>query len=328
MPANLTPDYFEAEKAFKAAKEIPAKIEALQWMLRVIPKHKGTDRLQGDLKRKLAKLKSQGEGSKAGSRKGYEYHIDHEGAGQVIVLGLPNTGKSELLASLTRATPEVTDYPFATRKPLAGMMPFEDIQIQLIDTPPIDDEFMEPWLPPMVRNADAALLMIDCTGELLAGVDIVIDRLRAAKVHLRGGRPSETIDQGHIEKRVIVAANKIDATGATDNLEAFIELYGDAFDVIPVSLREGRNIDRLKQGLFDILEIIRVYTKAPGKKPDLASPFICRRGDRVLDLAGKIHKDIRRTFKSARIWSGGKYDGQLVQRDHVLADGDIIEVQA
>ena len=156
MPANLTPDYFEAEKAFKAAKEIPAKIEALQWMLRVIPKHKGTDRLQGDLKRKLAKLKSQGEGSKAGSRKGYEYHIDHEGAGQVIVLGLPNTGKSELLASLTRATPEVTDYPFATRKPLAGMMPFEDIQIQLIDTPPIDDEFMEPWLPPMVRNADAA----------------------------------------------------------------------------------------------------------------------------------------------------------------------------
>ena len=328
MPANLTPDYFEAEKAFKAAKEVTEKIEALQWMLRVIPKHKGTDRLQGDLKRKLAKLKSQSQESKAGARKGYEYHIDHEGAGQIVVLGLPNTGKSELLASLTHATPEVADYPYTTRKPLAGMMPFENIQIQLIDTPPIDAEFMEPWLPPMVRYANAALLMIDCTGELLAGVDTVIDRLRTAKVHLRGSRPAKALEHGHMDKRVIVAANKIDAPGAADNLEAFVELYGDSFDIIPVSLREGMNIDLLKRSLFELLEIIRVYTKTPGKKPDLASPFICRRGDTVIDLAGMIHKDIRRTFKSARIWSGGKYDGQLVQRDHVLTDGDIIEVQA
>ena len=196
------------------------------------------------------------------------------------------------------------------------------------DTPPIDTEFMEPWLPPMVRYANAALLMIDCTGELLAGVDIVIDRLRSTKVHLRGSGPAKALEHGHVDKRVIVAANKIDAPGATDNLEAFVELYGDSFDVIPISLREGVNIDLLKRGLFDTLEIIRVYTKSPGKKPDLASPFICRRGDTVIDLAGMIHKDIRRTFKSAQIWSEGKYDGQLVQRDHVLADEDIIEVHA
>ena len=137
MPANLPPQYFAAEKRFRAAKTIPEKIEALEAMLAIMPKHKGTDKLRADLRGRMAKLSAEAERARATSRKGTSHYIRKEGAGQAVLVGLPNVGKSQLVAALTEATPEIGEYPFTTRSAIIGMMPFENVQIQLIDLPPL-----------------------------------------------------------------------------------------------------------------------------------------------------------------------------------------------
>ena len=159
MPANLTPDYHRAEERFRHARTVEEKIDALEEMLRVVPKHKGTDGLQGDLKARLAKLKKQ-PASKAGKAT-HSHLIPREGAGQVALVGPPNTGKSSLVAALTKAKPEIAPYPFTTREPHAGMMDWEDVRVQLIDTPPITADYLESYLSSTVQVADAALLMVD-----------------------------------------------------------------------------------------------------------------------------------------------------------------------
>ena len=136
MPANLTPEYLAAEEEFKSAQSHEEKIAALERMLSTVPKHKGTEKLQADIKRRLSRERKEGH-KKGGARTVPFWLVKKEGAGQVALIGPPNAGKSSLLAALTNARPEVADYPFTTHAPTPGMMAYENIQVQLIDLPPV-----------------------------------------------------------------------------------------------------------------------------------------------------------------------------------------------
>src|SRR5262249_23744379 len=182
MPANLTPQYMSAEQRFKQASTHEEKIACLEEMLRVIPKHKGTDKLQADLKRRLSKLRQEAQKA-AATRRGYSLSVEAEGAGQIVLVGPPNAGKSALLRALSKATPEVADYPFTTRRPMPGMMPFENVQLQLVDMPPIAREYMEPWMSQIVRNANALLLVVDlCDPAVLDAVEFILAVLEEWKI--------------------------------------------------------------------------------------------------------------------------------------------------
>lgn len=325
MPANLPPQYLEAEKRYRVAKTIPERVRALEEMLAIIPKHKGTEKLQGDLKRRISKLKAETQ-KKGPGRRIYGLHVEKEGAGQVVLVGPPNTGKSTLLDRLTNALPEVADYPFTTRKPLPGMMEFENIKIQLVDLPAISPEYTEPWVLNIIRNADLVLLIIDLSGEdPLEQIETVKGELEKVKVHL----VDETGGQGGggwVSKNTLIIGNKSDDTRASDNLEILRELYGERYPIIDISALKRINLEELKRRVYEYLHILRVYTKPPGKEPSFNEPVVLRKGATVLDLAASIHKDFAQKLKFAKIWGTGKYEGQKVQRDHIIQDGDVIEL--
>jgi hypothetical protein len=331
MPANLTPDYLAAERAFKEAATLPEKIAALEHMLAVIPKHKGTDRLQGDLKRKLAKLKEEKEHARHGgpARGAPVYHVEKEGAGQVALAGAPNTGKSSLVRALTHAMPEVGDYPFTTRIAMPGMMKFEDVQIQLVDLPPLDPQYGETWVPQAIRSADAVLIVVDLGAvELLDEIETSIAMLEKAKISIQ---PAGDLPYGFVAKCALVVANKVDMPKAREDFTAFTEMYAGRFPALAVSATSGEGLDALRRAVFDLLGIIRVYTKEPGKKPELTSPYVMKIGSTVTDLAARVHKEILAHLKHARIWSQqpgvhAHVDGQMVNREHRLEDRDIVEL--
>ncbi len=323
MPANLTPEYLDAEKRFKSAKTTEEKIETLAEMLAKIPRHKGTEKLQADLKRRLSKLRTTQE-KKPTSRVGLIHRVEREGAGQVALVGPPNSGKSLLLRRLTHATPEVADYPFTTRVPLPGMMAFEDVQIQLIDLPPTHPDFPESWIYQIIRNADAALLVADLSDpDLLEDLETTLGELGKAKVQLGAG-PLPNVP-GWLAKPTLLVANQRDASGAEENLEVLRELYG-RFRILPASAETGEGLEDLRRSVFELLGLIRVYTKAPGKKPDLTAPYVLKRGSRLIDLAAQVHQDFLSQLKYARVWGHGKFEGQMVNRDYPLADKDVVEL--
>jgi hypothetical protein len=325
MPANLTPQYLDAEKRFRAAKTPQDKIAALEEMLSVIPKHKGTEHLQGDLKRRLAKLRVEAEQARR-RRGGFSIAVDREGAGQVVLAGPPNAGKSALVASLTNAQTEVGDYPFTTRRPIAGMMPFVNIQIQLVDLPAISDEYMEPWVPGLVRPADLVLLVADLASpSLLEDLGRVVAILGRSKVVLvPPGSPPPPVGWAH--RGTLLLGNKVDAPDAEAALEVLRAEYASRFPVHAVSAKTGQGLEQLRRMIYDGLGIVRVYSKPPGKEPSMQSPVILPKGSTIVEMAGAIHKDFARQLKFARVWGSTKFSGQRVQRDYVVQEGDIIEL--
>lgn len=320
MPANLTPQYYEAERRYREAKEPAEKIAALEEMLTVMPKHKGTDRLQGDLKRKIAKLKAEAQ-RKKGAKRTFGYKVDPEGAGQVVLVGAPNTGKSELLRRLTKATPEVADYPFTTRVPTPGMMAFENTAFQLVDLPPVSEGYVESWVWDIIRRADLVLVVVGLDADPLAQLERTVAALRQNKIGLL--EPGQA--QGWVDKPVLVVANKLDAPEAHETLELFGELAPPKFPVAAVSAHAGSGLAELGARIYEGLGIIRVYTKAPGKDPDLNSPFVLPAGATIEELAGRIHKDFLSRLKYARVWGSETFQGQMVQRDYRLHEGDVVE---
>jgi ribosome-interacting GTPase 1 len=324
MPANLTPEYMEAERRFKAAVTSEEKLAALEEMMATIPRHKGTEKMQADLKRRISKLRTE-QARKPVSRAGIIHRIDKEGAGQVALVGPPNGGKSMLVRQLTHAMPEVADYPFTTRVPLPGMMKFEDIQVQLVDLPPVHPDFPESWLYQIIRNADAALLVLDLSDpDLLEDLETSLGQLAQAKVHIGAGEaPNVT---GWLAKRSLLVANKLDAGGALDSLEVLKDLYGARFVILPISAETGQGLDELRRCAFNLLEVIRVYTNAPGKKLEMTAPYILKRGSRLVDLAAHVHHDFLSQLKYARVWGHGRFEGQMVNRDYLLADKDVVEL--
>jgi len=324
MPANLPPQYFEAEKLFREAKSPLEKIAALEEMLAIMPKHKGTDHLRAELRGRIAKLTQQA-AKKSGARRA-SMVIEKEGAAQVAVIGLPNAGKSQLIAAITNASPPVAEYPFTTHQALPGMMEFENIKIQLIDTPPLVPQAIEFWMPPLLRRADALLVMVDLSDAPLEQMAAITEQLKKMRVLIGEGDTEPDPEFTVWHKKVLVIGNKIDIDKAGRNYEALKDKYEGQFPVIAVSAGEGSGLEELKAKIYEVLDIIRVYTKAPGKKPDPTDPIILKRGSTLADAAAEVHKDFRAKLKYARIWGSGKHDGVMAKRDHVLQDGDIIEL--
>jgi small GTP-binding protein len=289
-------------------------------MLAIMPKHKGTDKLHGELRRKIAKFTEEAERKAAISRA--SFYIKREGAGQVALVGLPNSGKSQLLAAVTDATPEVADYPFTTQTPNVGMMKFENIQIQIVDTPPITARGSRIWLNNILRNADMLAIVVDLADEPASQVEAILKELEGIGVV----PPFVPIENavGKRQKKMLLVGNKEDLDGAKDNWISLTSRYPNLPSVF-VSAASGTNLGQFKKAVFDVLEIIRIYTKAPGRKPDLTEPVILKRGSTVKEAAEAIHKDFRAKMKYAVVWGSGKFDGQRVGQDHILQDGDIIE---
>ncbi len=327
MPTNLPPDYFEVEARFRSASTPEEKVACLEEMLTKIPKHKGTDKLRGDLRKKLSKLKSTAQARKTVSRQESAFHIDKEGAGQIAVIGHANVGKSMLVSTLTNAKPEVSEYPFTTWKPTPGMMRYENVQFQLIDTPPTNREFIEPELIELIRRADLVLIVVDIRTDPLSQLHSVTDLLQENRIIPEHLYQEEATAQVLSAKPVLVLANKNDDEGTDENVEIFKTLLEQDWPLLPVSAKTGRNLDRLKEIIFERLDIIRVYSKAPGKEPDYESPFILDRGCTVDEFSGKVHQDFYNRFKSARVWGSAEHDGIMVGRDYVLQDGDVVELR-
>jgi ribosome-interacting GTPase 1 len=218
------------------------------------------------LRKRVSKLKSAAETKKSIARHESAYHINKEGAGQVVIVGATNVGKSALVAALTHAAPQVAGFPHTTWKPSPGMMPVENIQIQLIDTPPLSREYVDPEMMDLIRRCDLILLMVDLQ---------------------------------------------------TDPLQQFENT---------VALLEENHIVPLAT-IVERLNIIRVYSKSPGKKPDRSSPFVLKIGSTIADFAVKVHQDFATKLKSAKVWGPSVFDGQMVQRNYVLHDGDVVELQ-
>jgi len=330
MPANLTPQYKEAEERFRRATGHDEKLAALREMLAILPKHKGTEKIQADLRRRLAKLEEEGErGRKGGARRFDPGHVEREGAGQWVMLGAPNAGKSALLRSLTHAHPEVAPYPFTTRLPLPGMMPFEDVQVQLVDTPAVSEHHVEPYLVNLLHGADGVLLVLDLTADDL---EPSLERSRALLERARvwpSGRPLPPDAPPLLVVRPVVAvANKRDLDPDGTFTELARAAAGEGLPFFPVSAEHGSGLEELRRALFEHLGVIRIYAKEPGKKPDLERPFVLPRGATVLHLARVVHKEIAERLRFARIWGSGRFDGQQVDHDHPLADRDVVELHA
>lgn len=326
MPANLTPQYYAAEEAYKKAATREEKLAALEEMLATIPKHKGTEKLQGEIKKRLSRLRKEGAGrkSKGGNRQDDPYLIESQGAGQVLLFGYPNAGKSALVQTLTNAKTEVAQYPFATTLPIPGMMVYEDAGVQLVDTPPFVPEGIIGNFVTAVRNCDLLLITIDLADDDCADhLHTMLEFLRQKRI-LRDEIPEGV--QAHTLETIVPAGTKADVAGSGERLELVRQLVPDCPEIIPVSVSNGYNLAQLRELIYRRLNVIRVYTKKPGKEPELNRPFILKRGSTVKDLAESIHKDIADNLRRARVWGSAKFDGQAVNHDYVLADGDIVEL--
>jgi ribosome-interacting GTPase 1 len=332
MPANLSPEYKKAEAEYRKATDPQDRLAALNEMHRTIPKHKGTEHLRADIKTRIKQLTEEVKtGKKTGARGGPPTVIKPEGAGQIALVGPPNSGKSALHAELTRSHANTAPYPFATQWPAPGMLPVEDITIQLVDLPSISSTHPIPWIGNALGPADGCLLVIDlcevgCVERVMEVPGLLVER----QVELTGSWDGdETNDIDIFTKRLptIIVVNKVDLLeDPREEIDAFRDLTGLDFEVLPVSVETGEGLDRLGPLLFERLGVVRVYTKTPGKPADMGRPFTLQRGQTVIDLAALVHKDLVRGFKYARIWGDDSFEGQQVGRDHVVTDGDVIEL--
>jgi ribosome-interacting GTPase 1 len=355
MPANLSPEYKKAESEFKQARDPRERLHCLREMLRTIPKHKGTEHLQADIKTRIKQLTEELSGpKKGGARAGPTHAIRPEGAAQVALIGPPNAGKSSLHARLTGSHAEVGPYPFTTKMPLPGMLAHEDIHFQLVDLPPVSADFMEPWFVNALRPADAALLVVDLSDpECVDHVAAIRDRLAERRVTLgerwataaKGDEPAPFGDGGDADPQAeedadapsdpfgvhlptLLVANKSDLDPDPEEVGVLEELLGVRFPAVSTSAETGAGLGEIGPLLFDGLGIVRVYTKIPGHPADTKRPFTVRRGDTVLDVARLVHKEIAESLKFARVWGSGQFDGQQVGADHPVVDKDVVELHA
>lgn len=389
MPANLPPEAQAKLAKYSEAKTIEEKIQALEEFLSAVPKHKGTENLRLWARRRLAELREELEAQKR-KRKGGggpRIFVERAGAGQIVMIGPPNSGKSSLLARLTNARVEVAPYPFTTQLPQPGMLPYEDIQFQLVDTPPVlldqPDASVNNRVLGLARNANAIMLVVglddpDPAGtlrrliELLEERGILITRTRGmvrvrkdrsttgirvvgsgrmigfteddlrrllsryriynAVVEIEGEVTLDDVEEAIFTTRVykpaVVILNKADLPGARERARQAARVVPGDVPVIVASAATGEGLGGLGRLLFDLLGIMRVYTKQPNKEPD-PDPLILEKGATVLDAARRIHKDLARRFRYAKVWGpSAKYPGQRVGGDHVLMDGDVVEIHS
>lgn len=334
MPANLTPQYKKAEDAYRRAQTAEERVACLDEMLRLIPKHKGTDHLQADLKTRLKETRAELQKEKSTGKAARSFRIPRQGAGQVILLGAPNAGKSRILEELTNAEPEVADYPFTTHEPLPGMMPWEDVKVQLIDTPPITESHIEPYVVGYVRSADLVLLCFDgSSDDAPEQTAEVISQLASRKTMLSTWSGFDEDDYSITHVKTLLVVTRGDDPEAPERLAFFREIMssspgGQAFDLptVMVELSRPESVEELRNLIYESLNVIRVYTKKPGKPAEYDDPYTLPAGGTVEDLALKVHRDLADSLKHAKVWGTSAVDGQTVGREHVLADRDLVEL--
>jgi ribosome-interacting GTPase 1 len=350
MAANLTPQYHEAEQRYKAATAPAERLEALEEMLREIPKHKSSEKMQAELKRK------------GGGAQHDPFHIPPSGAGQIVLIGPPNAGKSSIVGALTNAPVKIADFPFSTPLPLPGMIAFEDVRMQIVDTPPVTAEHVPTGFPGLWRSTDVLLVVVDLSADsLLEDAEACFEHLRERRIELHdprstseeemgkggagfqpagaGGKPAPpahltatsvgALAPGAMQcKTGLLLATKRDLPGTSDNLALLRELLGDRVSIEPISVHDPVDAARLPALFFSLLGVIRVYAKPPGKKAEQGEPFVLPAGATVLDMARKVHRGLAEHIKSARLWGSAAFPGQNVQLDHVLHDKDTVELHA
>ncbi len=357
MPTNVTPEYKKAKDAFQKARDPAERLTCLKEMLRTVPKHKGTDHLQAEIKTRIKQLTEEAEGPKKGAAKtGPAHTVRPEGAAQIAIVGPPNSGKSSLHQRLTGSHAEIGPYPHTTHAPLPGMFAYSDIFFQLVDLPPISPTYMESWMPNALQPARAALLVVDLSApgcaEQVTAIKERLDQKRITLVERWPGtieagdldapfelpRDSKAVaDPTHEETfelddpfrtylSTLLVANKSDLEWDRDEIALLRELVGAAYPALAVSAKTGWGLDRVGHILFSGLGIVRVYTKAPGRPPDKDRPFTVFKGNTILDVAELVHRDLAFSLKYARVWGSGKFEGQRVGKDHVVSDGDIVEL--
>lgn len=330
MAANLTPQYLKAEEEYRRAATAEEELKWLEVMLREMPKHKASEKLQAELKQKISRARKDAEAERKSGKKGHSVRIPRQGAGTAVLLGGPNAGKSQLLAGLTRATPEIAPYPFTTRAPQPGMMPWQDVAVQIIDMPPITTDYMEPYVQGIVRSADVAVLVVDLGGD--DGIEALVellDRLAATKTRLARTSSLDEEDVGISYTQTLLAPNKMDLPDAADCLALVHELAPLDFAEFPISALARTGLDALGEAIYRSLDVVRVYTKLPtAKTADYDKPFTLRRGGTLLDVAALVHKDLAATLKFARVWGSQVHDASVVKSDYVLADQDVVELHA
>jgi len=303
MPTNLPADYFNAEERFRSATTPEDKVKYLEEMMSSTSK-------------------------KTSKKQVSPYHINKEGAGQIVIIGCTNAGKSSLVQTQTNAEPEISQVPFTTWSPMPGMMYIDNIQVQLIDTPPFSEEYIDPEFLNLIRRVDLVLIMLDLHTDPVRQLKFVYQKLeenRIAPQHLEG---QVEVEGFLLYVPCLVLVNKHDSEEYEEHYQIFRELLDMDCPMLPISTKTGYNIDTFKQTIFEMLGVIRVYSKAPGKEVDKTAPFVIEKGTVMGDFAGKVHKDFQDKLKSARIWgTSADFPGQMVSRTHVLEDEDVVELQ-
>lgn len=329
MPANLPPQYYELEREFRAEKDVREKLRMAQELLIMMPKHKGTDKLQADMKSKISELKKQvetGGEQKHGARheKTFDY-IEREGSAQIILIGAPNSGKSSILESLTHARPLVADYPYTTREPMTGMMEFETVHLQLIDTPPISDEQFESYLTNLIRLADIVALVADVSSKKMAEeLLFIVKLLEEKRIVLKPVQSDKPEEPRNAYKKTIILAHKSFEDDSEANRKVLSELFPN-FKIVETSILDDKTLNSFQKAVFESLGVMRVYTKRIGAEVEFKDPIILPIGGTVEEAAATLHKDFAAKLKFAKVWGEGKFEGQKVHNEFVLSDRDVVE---
>ena len=326
MPANLTPQYLKAEAEYRRAASPEDELQSLQLMLRELPKHKGTDKLQAELKQKISRAKRESEQS--GSEKRSRLRMPRQGAGRAVLIGGPNAGKSQLIRAMTRAEPEVASYPFTTQESSPAMMPFDDVMVQLVDTPPITHDVFDPTVQALIRGADLVLWLIDIGTDVgITAAEELQKKLNTTKTRLARESYLDETDVGRSYTKTVVILNKIDDPAADERYKILRESCDYDFREYRTSATTGEGVEELREAIYQALDVVRIYTKQPNKREaDMEKPFTVRRGETLLSVAELIHKDLVENFKSARVWGSEVHPGTTVKGDYVVRDKDIVEI--
>ncbi|MBN2571876.1 MAG: 50S ribosome-binding GTPase [Ignavibacteriales bacterium] len=327
MPTNLPPEYFRAEQKFKEARTDKEKIELLEELIGTIPKHKGTDKLRAEYRRKLSQLRVSAQKSKKGAKQVSEYHIEKEGAARIVIIGTSNVGKSSLVAKLSKANPDVSENPFTTWHPTPGMVEFENIQLQFIDTPPIDIDFFEPEFIELLKSSDLLLVIFDIQGYPLQQLDKINNLLLVSKITPLNNEKINSTNQHFFKIPILIVVNKVENEKYIKEYQILEELLKDeGWNTIPISVEQGINLKSLLQRIVKETKIIRIFSKPPGKEVDYTKPFIIKEGSTIGEFALQVHNDFYEKLKLAKVWGKGVFDGQSVGKEHLLNDGDIVEL--